>query len=172
MPTHQHLHDQEPAWVHGHAHEPNPAPPSLETAFVVQLPNGQTLPQDVGDLQQLPTTTVADCYIVSTGHGTSGPFTFAGVRLQTFLSHMLGDTPTWQRVDVISRDGFGTRLTANDLAHEPAERPALLAYTLNGQPLTREQGLVRLIVPAETDDALRQVKWVAQLVIYGNAPNQ
>jgi hypothetical protein len=37
---------------------------------------------------------------------------------------------------------------------------------LNGQPLTRAQGLIRLIVPAETDDALRQVKWVTQIVIY------
>ena len=41
----------------------------------------------------------------------------------------------------------------------------LLAYTLDGAPLTREQGLVRLIVPSEIDDALRQVKWLAMITI-------
>lgn len=164
MTPHHHTDPQEPTWVHGHAHEPNPAPPSDETRFTVQLPNGDVQAWDVADLHQLPTTTVADCYIVSTGHGTSGPFTFAGVRLQDFLGHVVGHA-NWQRVDVISSDGFGTRLTVADLAQESADRPSLLAHTLHGQPLTRTQGLVRLIVPTETDDALRQVKWVAQIVV-------
>jgi hypothetical protein len=35
----------------------------------------------------------------------------------------------------------------------------------DGQKLTRRQGLVRLIVPREKDDALRQVKWVGRIVI-------
>lgn len=172
MTVHHSTHDQEPAWIHRHPHEPNPAPPSPLTAFVVQLPDGQRLSQDVSDLHQLATTTVTDCYIVSTGHGTSGPFTFTGVRLQTFLAHILADAPAWQQVDIISSDGFGTRLSAADLVHEQTDRPALLAHTLNGQPLTRAQGLVRLIVPAETDDALRQVKWVAQIIIEVDAPNR
>jgi hypothetical protein len=38
---------------------------------------------------------------------------------------------------------------------------------MEGQPLTREQGLVRMIVPSERDDALRQVKWVGKIVIVG-----
>lgn len=168
MTLHQHFDSQEPAWVHGHAHEPNPAPPSPETHFTVQLPNGIVSSWDVADLQQLPMTTVADCYIVSTGHGTSGPFTFAGVRLQDFLTHLLGQDSTWQQVDIVSSDGFGTRLTAADLAQEAATRPSLLAHTLHGQPLTRAQGLIRLIVPTETDDALRQVKWVARIMIYAS----
>jgi hypothetical protein len=29
--------------------------------------------------------------------------------------------------------------------------------------MTRKQGLVRLVVPTETDDALRQVKWIAEI---------
>jgi len=157
MTPHRHSDSHEPAWVHGHAHEPNPAPPSPETYFTVQLPNGHISTWNVADLQQLPLTTVADCIIVSTGHGTSGPFTFAGVHLQDFLTHVLGQKGTWQQVDVISNDGFGTRLTVSDLAQESVERPSLLVYTLNGQPLTRAQGLVRLIVPTETHDALRQV---------------
>jgi DMSO/TMAO reductase YedYZ molybdopterin-dependent catalytic subunit len=132
----------------------------------VQLPNGHVSTWDVADLQQLPTTTVADCYIVSTGHGTSGPFTFAGVRLQDFLVQVLGENGEWQRLDVISSDGFGTRLTVSDLAQESVDRPSLLAHTLNDQPLTRAQGLIRLIVPTEIDDALRQVKWVARIIVY------
>ena len=43
------------------------------------------------------------------------------------------------------------------------ERPILLAHSIDGRPLTRAEGLVRLIVPAETDEALRQVKWVAEI---------
>lgn len=168
MTTYHHLHSQEPAWVHGHAHEPNPAPPSPATAFVVQFPDGTTLTWDVAELHQLTTTTVTDCYIVSTGHGTSGPFTFAGVRLQEFLTYILGNGATWQQLDVISDDGFGTRLTAADLAQEEPDRPSLLAHTLDGHPLTREKGLIRLVVPTETDDALRQVKWVAQIIIYAD----
>lgn len=167
MTAHHHDHLDEPAWVHGHAHEPNPAPPSPETAFVVQSPDGNRQIWDVANLHQLATTIVPDCYIVSTGHGTSGPFTFAGVRLQDFLTHLLGPETPWHYLDVISSDGFGTRLTPADLRAETAQRPALFAHTLNARPLTREKGLVRLIVPAETDDALRQVKWVAQLIIYG-----
>jgi len=37
---------------------------------------------------------------------------------------------------------------------------------MDGATLTRAQGLVRLIVPSETDDALRQVKWVGRIEIY------
>lgn len=160
----------DPDWVHGHAHEPNPAPPSLDPAFIVQLPDGNMVPWAVADLRALATTTVADCYIVSTGHSSSGPFTFSGVRLQDFLTQILSTGTEWHTVDVVSDDGFGTRLTRAALAQESAQRPALLAHTLDGQPLTRAQGLVRLIVPTETDDALRQVKWVARIVVYGDAP--
>ena len=167
MPAQHHTHPDEPAWVHGHAHDPNPAPPSAETTFVVHLPNGSRVTWEVADLYQLATTVVSDCYIVSTGHGTSGPFTFAGVRLQDFLAHVLAQNASWLYLDVISGDGFGTRLTPADLAQETGQRPSLLAHTLHDQPLTREKGLVRLIVPTEIDDALRQVKWVAQIIIYG-----
>ncbi|MCB0026115.1 MAG: hypothetical protein KDD91_23950, partial [Caldilinea sp.] len=71
----------------------------------------------------------------------------------------------WQQVDVVSGDGFGTRLTPADLVGAPAGRPPLLAYMLDGAEMTRQAGLVRLVVPAETDDALKQVKWIARLEI-------
>jgi DMSO/TMAO reductase YedYZ molybdopterin-dependent catalytic subunit len=168
--THHHTDPHEPAWVHGHAHEPNPAPPSLDSAFCVQLPGGKIITCDVADLQKLATTTVANCTIVSTGHGTSGPFTFSGVRLRDFLDALLPTDRAWQTIDVISEDGFGTRLTRLDILQEPPEHPTLLTHTLDGEPLTRAKGLVRLIVPTETTDALRQVKWVAQIIVYAEAP--
>jgi DMSO/TMAO reductase YedYZ molybdopterin-dependent catalytic subunit len=116
----------------------------------------------VADLLRLPSMTLSNCFIVSTGHGTSGPFTFGGVRLLELLESLWGTQAEWHRVDVISADGFGTRISRAEVA-APTDRPILLAYALDGVPLTRAQGLVRLIVPSETDDALRQVKWVAEL---------
>lgn len=154
----------EPAWVHGHPHEPNPEPPSPDATFVVRpTTTAHHSTWQAADLQQLPYCEITDCYIVSTGHGASGPFTFGGVRLLDFLAQL--GIEEWQQVDVISADGFGARLTNADLQGDPLARPSLLAYRRDGQPLTREEGLVRLIVPAETDDALKQVKWVAEIVI-------
>ena len=172
QPTAPHQHPAaavEPTWIHGHPHEPNPAPPSPAATFTVRVDGAtpHTFQQlwQVADLYALPATTVSDCYIVSTGHGTSGPFTFGGVRLLDFIAHL--GIPTWQQIDVISADGFGTRLTKDELAQDPAHHPSLLVYQRNGQPLRREEGLVRLIVPTEKDDALKQVKWVAEIVVYG-----
>jgi DMSO/TMAO reductase YedYZ molybdopterin-dependent catalytic subunit len=158
-------HINEPEWLHGHAHDPNPAPPSVTSAFVLQQPDGATQPLDLPDLYILPTTQVENCFIVSTGHGTSGPFTFAGVTLADLLVAQLPATLAWQAVDVISADGFGTRLSAQEIL-SPTIRPILLSYAINGVPMTREQGLLRLIVPSETDDALRQVKWVARIEVH------
>ena len=106
--------------------------------------------------------TLPNCYIVSTGHGTSGPFAFTGVRLLDLVEQLWhGD---WTQVEVVSGDGFGTRAQRSELT-ETTHRPIILAHTLDGLPLSRADGLVRLIVPSETDDALRQVKWVAHVHI-------
>jgi DMSO/TMAO reductase YedYZ molybdopterin-dependent catalytic subunit len=157
-----HAHPAEPTWLHGHAHDPNPTPPGDDPTLTVQWADQPPVQIDVADLQQLPLTTIPNCLIVSTGHGTSGPFTFGGVRLWDLLASLWGSQAAWRQVDVISADGFGTRIARAELT-APTNRPILLAYMLDGAPLTRAQGLVRLIVPSETDDALRQVKWVAEL---------
>lgn len=155
----------EPEWLHRHEHEPNPEPPPGGAAFAVQLAEQPARLFTVATLRSLPFTTIHDCYIVSTGHGTSGPFSFGGVRLSDLLAAVLPAGATWEYADVISSDGFGTRLTPAELAAAPAERPPLLAYTIDGAPLTRQAGLVRLVVPTETDDALKQVKWIARIEI-------
>jgi DMSO/TMAO reductase YedYZ molybdopterin-dependent catalytic subunit len=145
-------------------------PPPGDGSFVVAIsrPGGGLAERvwQVADLRRLPHAQLDDCYIVSTGHGTSGPFRFGGA----ILADLLGDVLTaaggadlwWRHVDLVSADGFGTRLTPGDLAAD-VQRPPLLAYELNGAPLTRARGLVRLVVPTETDDALRQVKWLARI---------
>jgi hypothetical protein len=191
----------EPAWVHSHSHAPNLQTPGGDGDFVVIMPGGSRQTFAPVDLKALPYTVVANCLIVSTGHGTSGPFTFGGARLGDLLDAVLSthapyhakldsemsentvadrgeyrgegrgegrsmpiQAPSWQYVDLVSADGFGTRLTRADLA-ATEDRPVLLAYAKDGMPLTRAQGLVRLIVPSETDDALRQVKWLATITI-------
>jgi hypothetical protein len=163
----------EPLWLHSHVNEPNPAPPSAETAFVVYYRHDTEIIETrvtLHDLAHLPHTEAAGCMIVSTGHGTSGPFTFGGVRLADLIAAY---TPPGLRsplpdgvIDVISADGFGNRVRTTELDERPGERPILLATAIDGRPMTRAEGLVRLIVPSETRDALRQVKWIARIEIY------
>lgn len=155
----------DPGWVHHLPHEPNLVTPPGDGAFSLHLPDGSEQSFTVADLQRMPATGVPDCYIVSTGHGTSGPFHFVGVTLAEFLRRVLPETLAWRHVDVVSVDGFGTRLLPDDLDLQASLRPALLAYAVDGAPLTRARGLVRLIVPAERDDALRQVKWVSVIAV-------
>ncbi len=147
-----------------HAHDPNPTPPSDDPSFMLIM-GDTTHALTVDDLQRLPHQTVDDCTIVSTGHGTSGPFSFGGVSLLSLLIDYAQETlPEAGSVEVLSGDGFGTRLTVSEL-RESTSRPPLLATLIDGRPLHRDEGLVRLIVPNEKDDALRQVKWVASVVL-------
>jgi hypothetical protein len=152
--------------LHPHAHDPNPEPPSADPTILLTPPNKQTHPITPQYLQSLDQFSLTNCYIVSTGHGTSGPFTFAGTTLHTLIKQYTDQHPDYDQVEVISGDGFGTRITRQELEF-PANpnRPILLALEIDGRPLTRQDGLIRLIVPTETDDALRQVKWIGQINI-------
>ncbi len=146
-----------------HSHDPNPAPPSADPAFVLRADEQEwRLTPDV--LARLPLLAIPNCTIVSTGHGTSGPFTFGGVSLLVLLRAYARGTD-WTQVEVVSADGFGTRLSRAELESEPADRCCLLAVSIDGRPMTRDEGLIRLIVPSEKDDALRQVKWVARVTL-------
>jgi DMSO/TMAO reductase YedYZ molybdopterin-dependent catalytic subunit len=155
----------EPDWVHGHPHEPNLDTPAGDGSLTVYTPDGRVHLFTVEDLHNLPYTEVHNCYIVSTGHGASGPLVFGGVRLADVLAQVLAADVHWQHVDVMAHDGFGARLTPADLDATTAQHPILLAYTLDSVPLSRKHGLVRLIVPSEVDDALRQVKWISTITI-------
>jgi DMSO/TMAO reductase YedYZ molybdopterin-dependent catalytic subunit len=153
--------NHETEWHSPHAHDPNPAPPDNDPTLWLDGRDGRVR-LTPGDLAALPQRSVRDCYIVSTGHGTSGPFTFGGPRLVDAIDQFAG--VNWTAVDVISADGFRTGLTAATL-RAPSGRAALLALEIDGRSLSREAGLVRLIVPDETDDALRQVKWVREIFV-------
>lgn len=149
-----------------HTHEPNPDPPSVDPSFILVGPTGDETVIAVDDLELLPRTSLSGCYIVSTGHGTSGPYRFSGVSLLDFVQSRLDAGMPWSQVEVISVDGFGNRIMATELhSPRPVDRPVILSYARDGQKLTRRQGLVRLIVPSEKDDALRQVKWIGRIVI-------
>ena len=144
-----------------HSHDPNPTPPSDDPTFTLMLPDGRVHSITLDDLYALPVTAVEDCYIVSTGHGTSGPFTFTGVKLLDLIqAYWKGE---WTEAEVMSADGFGNRVMVDELLQNEGKRPILLAYAVNNTRLTRVQGAVRLIVPTETDDALRQVKWIGYI---------
>jgi hypothetical protein len=152
--------------LHPHSHDPNPEPPSADPTIALTLPDGRIQSITSQHLQTLPGFSLEDCYIISTGHGTTGPFTFTGTTLHTLIEEHTPEFPTYDHLEVISGDGFGTRITREELQH-PANpnRPILLAWQIDGRPLTRHEGLIRLIVPTETDDALRQVKWIGRINI-------
>lgn len=147
-----------------HAHEPNPTPPTPDATLAVLLPNGAQQYYDPQTLATLPQALVDDCFIVSTGHGTSGPFRFGGVPLAALLAAALPTATPWQQAEIWSADGFGCHVTAAELA-QPTTRPILLCLTIDGRLLSRAEGAVRLVVPDEAADALRQVKWVQRIVV-------
>ncbi len=142
-----------------HSHDPNPTPPGDDPGFRLRWAD-QELFLTPEALSEIPFVSVANCHIVSTGHPMSGPFTFRGIPLLTLVKRYVNTA--WEIADVVSADGFWARLTAAELYAE-RERPSLLALEKDGRPLNRAAGLVRLIVPGETDDALRQVKWISEI---------
>lgn len=150
----------EPDPLQPHSHDPNPEPPTADPTITLITLDERPIAVTVAMLQAAYTAvTLTNCYIVSTGHGTTGPFAFTGVRLLDVVQQYAQGQP-WTQVEVVSADGFGNRVRAEELYTPDPAGPILLAYALDGEPLTRAQGLVRLIVPHEKDDALRQVKWV------------
>jgi hypothetical protein len=148
-----------------HSHDPNPDPPDDNPDFVLLLPDLTAVTVTVDQLRAMPQTSVGHCFIVSTGHGTTGPFEFSGVALLDLIAEHAGRGMKWSTAEVTSADGFGTRLWREELTGGTPDHPVVLSHTVNGQPMTRRQGLVRLIVPSETDDALRQVKWVGRIAL-------
>ncbi len=148
-----------------HSHEPNPDPPHGDPAFYLSFAEDSAWKVTPADLRQLPQTAVPGCFIISTGHGTSGPFTFGGVTLGDLIAAYSSEA--WRDAEIVSADGFGCRIDAAEVLDPAVDRPILLATQVDGRPLRRQEGLIRLIVPAEKGDALRQVKWVRRVRVSG-----
>lgn len=146
-------------------HDPNPNPPSRNARFTLSIVNTQTVVITVSDLLELPRTTVHECLIVSTGHGTSGPFTFSGVALRDLVAAYVHGTVEWSHIEVVSGDGFSSRIVKQEIEKTKGEKSILIADSINSRSMTRDEGLVRLIVPEETEDALRQVKWIEMISV-------
>ncbi len=146
-----------------HSHEPNLDVPPGDGRFVLEMADGRCYTITLDDLRALPAVTLRECFIVSTGHGASGPFVFEGTALLDLVTRYAPDG--WSQVEVVSEDGFGNRVLWSELVEPGQEGPILLAYARDERPLTRAQGLVRMIVPNERDDALRQVKWISRIRI-------
>lgn len=149
-------------WIPPHSHDSNPVPPNNDPALMLYT-GSEIVRLTPDDLTHFPQFILPHCYIVSTGHGTTGPFTFQGVRIIDLVTRYAKFE--WTRVDIISDDSFGTRLLRGAL-QAMGDRPAILALMINGRPLKREEGLVRLIVPDRKEDALQQVKWVSEIRVH------
>lgn len=153
-----------------HVHDPNPTPPSLDPTLSLGMPDGIEQTLSVSTLLSLPQHVLTGCYIVSTGHGTSGPFEFAGPTLETVLRAYGVFLEREFEVEIWGGDGFGTQVARHELLASNTNRAIILACYRDGALLSRAEGLVRLIVPGERDDALRQVKWVREIRLRASDP--
>lgn len=149
-------------WTPPHSHEPNPTPPTNDPGITIYF-QGFSVSIHPQHLLTLTQRSVDDCYIISTGHGASGPFKFGGVSLLDIVDQFVARP--WSIVEILSADAFRTRISRDELERTGA-RPALLALSKDGKPLSRDEGLVRLIVPHEEGTALQQVKWISEIRIF------
>ena len=159
------MHSDQDDPLNPHYHDPNYTVPSGDGSFTFEFPDGDSRTIEVNQLHAFPYTELQGCYIVSTGHGTTGPFRFGGVRLLDFIEAVTPPPMQWQQVEIISADGFGNRVLRYELQFDDIHHPPLLAFRKDGNSLTRADGLVRLIVPTEQNEALRQGKWVETIRI-------
>ena len=148
-------------WVTPHSHEPNPVVPQGD-ATIILIARGAARHFALDALRALQYTEIPNCFIASTGHDRTGPFRFGGVTVTDLLAATVPVDAIISHMDFMSADGYGTRLTAPQIGSTP---PPLLAYMVDGAPLQRAQGLVRLVVASEIDAALHQVKWLARIEV-------
>lgn len=152
-----------------HSHANNATPPDDVTTFELNLLNQETIQIAIDELQTKYPVSVIESYTYQTDHGKHGPYKLEGVSLVDLLEHYLIHDLVWTQVEVLSADGFGNRIYKDELL--ASQEPILLCFKSNDEALTRGHGLVRLVVPFETDNALRQVKWVRTINILDGEPD-
>lgn len=143
-------------------HHNNTLSPAGDASITFSLPDGRQSIWTVDDLRKLPHT-VLPAYYFSTDHGRHGPYRLEGVALRAAIAAAWPEG--WVELLVEGADGYGNRVRRGEVEDSAESAPILLCFASNGQPLTRAQGLVRLVVPGETDNALRQIKWVRRLLL-------
>lgn len=155
-----HLENHDP--LQPHSHDNNPEPPYIDPTMILMGPDGRQKTISLADLMADYEQTTIPAYTYMTDHGMHGPYKLEGVGLMDLINQELGAAAEWHEVEVISADEFGNRLYRHELV--PADfPPVLLCHRSNNDQLRRIQGLVRLVVPSETDNALRQIKWVREI---------
>ena len=141
------------------AHHNNTDVPDADETLYLTWSEGK-LELTLATLKTYPQTEYE--YSYTTDHGDHGPHLLQGVSLRDLVTkEVAGD---WLELKVLSADGFGNRLSRYEVF---ADKPPMLYYLTDGEPLSRQQGLVRLVVPSETDNALRQIKWVREVRVAG-----
>ncbi len=150
-----------------HSHDNNVVIPGEDPTLDLFHGDGRLGSYTLADLAALPQQSLT--YRYTTDHGPHGPYELSGVALGELISAELATTLS--EIEVISADGFGNRIYANEL--RDSSGPILLCTHSDGAPLSRQHGLIRLVVPSETDNALRQIKWVKtiRLITSTSAPN-
>lgn len=143
-----------------HAHDNNEHPPDERLDIVVTRPDGSQFTLTPEQLAAYPPAVVPD-YEYTTDHGQHGPYRLTGVALLELIQQEIRQD--WTQVEVISADGFGNRIFRPELENPVTAGPILLCIASNNRPLRRAEGAIRLVVPSETDNALRQIKWVREI---------
>ena len=148
-----------------HSHDNNLTPPDYDPTLILTVPDGDEISISLVDLMvEYPESTIP-AYQYMTDHGMHGPYRLDGVRLIDLINAHIKPDTRYSSVEVVSADGFGNRILPDELVDVSPAGPILLCYRSNGEPLGRRHGLVRLVVPSETDNALRQIKWVRRIVV-------
>lgn len=143
-----------------HSHDNNESPPDNNLDLVLTRPDGSITEIPAATLDNYPQAVIPQ-YEYTTDHGKHGPYRLTGVALYDLIQQEVATD--WQEVEVLSADGFGNRVFRSELEQPVAAGPILLCTHSDGRPLGRAEGAIRLVVPSETDNALRQIKWVHEI---------
>ena len=148
-----------------HHHNNIAVPENYEGGLDLVLPDGTVRLLSLTALRSNYPTADIPAYRYTTDHGQHGPYRLTGVALRDLLAAELSPQTDWEQAEVISVDGYGNRVWASETA-DLTHGPILLCWLCDGRELTPQQGRIRLVVPSETDNALRQIKWVKTIRVY------
>ena len=125
---------------------------AAETIEVVGLVTNPG-PISISELQTLPTETVE---VTFESGGSPEAHTYTGVRLSDVLEHVgvAGDPATHnpllrRYLIVTAKDGYQIVVSGGELDPNFGNAPMLLAWELDGAPLSPQDGPLRLVVPGD-----------------------
>ncbi len=158
-------------WFSGMEDTPSRAPNILPDDWTLEIRSGGRSVGEIGfrklkaleadglDVQYLKTMR---CIFGTLADELSETLTATGVFRGIPLSIVLDETDISgeaTKLKIDASDGFSTSLSYDRLIDE-TQLPVILAYELNGEPLTRERGgPVRLIVPESW--GFKSIKWIS-----------